>query len=405
VFVGVKGHLVDRGTAGTPRWYAVLEDHDPSTGRRKRRWVNLKTALKREAQDALAKLLTQKQEGMLPSPGKVTVAAVLRGFLDSRRTAGKAPSTLYRYGKLVELHIIPALGHIRLTDVRPAHLQEHYARELVAPRGDGKPGTLAPRTVQFQHQILHAALKQAVLQGLIHRNPADAVTPPRPLRKEQSVLSPEQAAVLLESLAGHRLYGLFFLALSTGMRLGELSGLRWSDVDLDAARFSVRVQRQYLPGEGIQERETKEHRGERPIEMTHGEVEVLRRHQALQAEERLRLGPIWQEHGLVFPSEAGTPLYPRNVQRFLKAQLQKVGLPPVRFHDLRHTAGTLIMREDGRVVVAQHRLGHAKASTTMDMYGHALPGDQREAAEKVLAAIQRARPTRKPGKTGSGTKG
>lgn len=132
----------------------------------------------------------------------------------------------------------------------------------------------------------------------------------------------------------------------------------------------------------MQERETKEHRGLRAIELTEAEVAVLGAHRTRQDRERRDLCEAWEDPRLVFASELGTPLNPRNVQRFLDVALKKAGLPDVRFHDLRHTAGTLLMRHDGRVVAAQHRLGHARPSTTLNLYGHALPGDQRQAIEQ-----------------------
>jgi integrase len=301
----VKGHLVDRGTAGTHRWWAVIDDHDPETGRRKRRWINLKTGLKREAQDALAKLLAQKQEGTLPpsAVARVTVADVLRAYVESRRVAGRAPRTIGPYSQLIEARIVPAIGQIRVHALRPADIEAFYAAQLEGPRHDRKAGRVSPSTVAKIHAILRAAFKHAVKQGTLVKNPVDAVTAPQPSRPEQKVLWPAQAAALLRAVRGHRLYGVVFLTLSACMREGELLGLRWSDVDLDGGRLYVRVQRQYIARTGIVERETKEHRGVRPIELTAGEAEVLRRQRATRAENRLRLGPIWPESGLVFPSD------------------------------------------------------------------------------------------------------
>ena len=147
--------------------------------------------------------------------------------------------------------------------------------------------------------------------------------------------------------------------------------------------------------QGMREKVTKEHRGDRPIGLTPEEVDTLRKHTAAQAAERLRIGPMWQDHGLVFPSEIGTPMQARNLSRHFKALLKHAGLPDIRFHDLRHTAGTLLMREDSRVVIAQRRLGHKDPATTSRLYGHALPGDQRDAAGKVADVLRRASAARK----------
>ena len=386
----MKGHLRQRGKAGV--WNAVFDDGRAPNGRRRQRWVSLQTTSKRAAERELAKMLTQQAEGTLPEPNRTTVAELLAQYIESRRVAGRAPATLLNYSHLAA-RIGARIGHVRLSDLKPSHLESLYAAELADgdQRFDAGAKRLSPKTVRHEHDLLRTALKYAIRQGLILRNPADGVTPPRAPHREQQVLSPAEVATLLDSVKAHRLYAMVYLAVSTGMRQGELIGLRWTDMDLSAGRLEVRVQRQYRPREGVQQRETKEHRGARPLELTPEEVEVLRTHRARQDGERERLGTEWHENGLVFASETGTPLNPRNVQRFLDAALRRAGLPDVRFHDLRHTAGTLLMRHDGRVVAAQHRLGHARASTTLNAYGHALPGDQREATSRMLAAIQRER--------------
>lgn len=393
----MRGHLATQH--GGTNWYAVIDERD-ADGKRKRRWINHRTTSKRAAEQALAKILTQQTEGTLPRASRNTVADLLAQYIDSRHTAGRAPATLLNYEHLAG-RISKRIGHIRLADLQPRDLERLYAAELASEdkrlAETERAKRISATTVRHEHDLLRAALRHALRQGLVARNVAEAVTPPRRETKEQSVLSPEQAAALLETLAGHRLYALVCLALTAGMRRGELIGLRWLDVNLDEGRLEIRVQRQYRPHEGITERETKEHRGARPIKLTDEEVSVLRAHRARQAEERLATGDLWRDHGPVFPSETGTPLSPRNVQRFLDSALKRAGLPDIRFHDLRHTAGTLLMREDGRVVVAQRRLGHARASTTLDLYGHALPGDQRVAAGRVQEALRKAAASQKPG--------
>ena len=384
----MKGHLRQRGE----RWYAVIDVGRTPSGRRHQRWINLGTNSKRAAERALAKVLTQSAEGTLAEPNRATVTELLGQYIESRRVAGRAPATLLNYSHLAG-RIKKRIGHIRLSDLKPGHLEALYAAELADwdARFEAGKKHLSPRTVRHEHDLLRTALKYAVRQGLVVRNPADMVTPPRAPQLEQRVLTPGQVAQLLDTLRPHRLYALIYLAVSTGMRRGELIGLRWGDVDLEARRLEVRVQRQYRPGEGVQERETKEHRGVRAIELTEAEVAVLREHRKRQDLERRDLREAWEDPRLVFASELGTPLNPRNVQRFLDLALKKAGLPDVRFHDLRHTAGTLLMRHDGRVVAAQHRLGHARPSTTLNLYGHALPGDQRQATEHMLEAIERER--------------
>ncbi len=378
----MKGHLRQRGKSKV--WYAVWDDY--RTGKRQRRWTSLRTTSKREAHERLAKLISDWSAGNVPPTGRLTVAEHLKNWITTRETAGRAPKTVWSYRTMVRLHIAPALGHHQLTALRPQHLEAHYAAELA--RG------LSPRTVAYQHAIIRAALRHAVKQGLIPRSPCDQVTPPAVYPTEQMVFTPEQAAKFLDVLRSHRLYGLFFLALSTGMREGELIGVRWQDVDIVGKRLLVRVQRQYEKGEGMVERPTKEHRGTRVVELTDDEVAVLQEHRRrLDAERAVlmeRFGvDVWQNCDLVFPSEVGTPLSPSNLRRLHQATLKKAGLEGVKVHGLRHTAATLMLSADGRVLVASRRLGHADPATTARMYGHTLPGDQREAAEKAMQSVMR----------------
>jgi integrase len=215
--------------------------------------------------------------------------------------------------------------------------------------------------------MLRTALRYAVRQGLVVRNPADMVTPPRAPQPEQRVLTPSQVAQLLDTLRPPPPVRPHLPGGQHGEAPRELIHLRWGDVDLDALRLDVRVQRQYRPGEGVQEKETKEYRGVRAIELTEAEVAVLREHRKRQDLERRDLREVREDPRLVFASELGITPNPWNLQRFLDSALKKAGLPDVRFHDLRHTAGTLLMRHDGRVVAAQHRLGHARPSTTLNL--------------------------------------
>lgn len=395
----MRGSLVKK--PNSRNWYIVVDERAPD-GRRKRRWIATGTPRKHDAENVLADLVRKAQTGVLPPADRTTVAQWLNDWLETRRVSGRAPKTLIGYRYLID-RITPHIGQVRLSALTAKDLERLYAAELQAPdkrfrkESDGEPTgpakATSATTVRRIHDLLRAALRHAVKQGVIYRNPAELVTPPQVAVKEQKILTPEQVAQLLDHVRGHRLQPLLFMAVSTGMRESELVGLRWVDIDLDGARMSVSVQRQYLPRQGVTERETKEHRGARPIELADEEVQVVKRHKAAQSKERLAAGGLWRDHGLVFPSEVGTPLNPRNLQRFFDTALQRAGLPDVRFHDLRHTAGTLILREDGRVLLAQQRLGHSRASTTLDRYGHAIPGDQREAAAKVLAAINRSRKT------------
>jgi len=187
----------------------------------------------------------------------------------------------------------------------------------------------------------------------------------------------------LEVAKQDRLYALYALALTTGMRQGELLGLRWADVDLDRATVHVRQQLRRLKGEGMHFSEPKTARGRRTIALPDMAIDVLKLHRKAQLEARLAAGSLWQDYDLVFPNQTGKPMERQNINRrsFLPL-LDKAGLPRIRFHDLRHSAATLLLAQGVHPKVVQERLGHSQISLTMDTYSHVLPDMQQEAARK-----------------------
>ncbi len=365
--------LVRRGKKGL--FSLVIDDY--STGRRRRRFISLGTAVKRRAEEKRIETLSQLKGQPPPETPLLTVGEWLDTWLETRSIAGLAPATLDNYRIHIDTHIRPSLGRERLSGLRPEKIDALYS-------------SLADNlsTAPHCHAILSAALREAVRRNLIVRNPLDRATRPKQKWREQKVLTRSQVQTFLRSLEGHRLYALFVLALSTAMRRGELIGLRWEDIDFEQGFIKVRVQRQYLPGRGVVERPTKEHRGVRPIEMTDTERGILLAQLHRLTHERAQAGPLWQEHGLVFPSTRGTPINPRNVDRFFAERLEGLGLPRVRLHDLRHTAGTHMLHDSGgNIHAVQQRLGHSDPSITLRMYGHALMGSQKAIAEQTIGSF------------------
>jgi integrase len=253
-------------------------------------------------------------------------------------------------------------------------------QQIAACYGDLLAKGLAPRTVQYAHAVLHRALDQAVRWNLIVRNPTDAVDAPRPQRKEIAVLNAEQAQRFLDAAKGDRLHALYVLALMTGMRQGELLGLRWQDVDLGAGSVSVR-RTLVRTSQGWSWAEPKTAKGRRTVALPAIAVEALRQHRIKQLEERLRAGSIWDDHDLVFPNHTGKPLERQNVvKRSFRPLLNRAGLPANR---LRHSAATLLLLLGEHPKVVQERLGHSTIGVTMDTYSHVLPDMQRKAADRL----------------------
>jgi integrase len=317
-----------------------------------------------------------------------------RWLADSVKTTVR-PKTLRSYTQLVELHLKPGLGHIQLAKLNPQETQRFLNRKLESgslrkpPAGEAtKPKALSPRTVQYLHSILRHALGVALRWGLVARNVATLVNPPRVARKEVVPLAPAEAKMLLDALKGDRLEALYSVALAVGLRQGEALGLRWLDVDLDAGTLNVRVALQRIDGK-VELVEPKTDRSRRAIALPAVAVEALRRHQVRQKQDRLVAGSRWKDAlGLVFTSTIGTPLDSGNVTHYLQRKLKDAGLPRQRFHDLRHCCASLLLAQGVHPRVVMELLGHSQIALTMNTYSHVMPALKSEAAGKMDAALR-----------------
>jgi integrase len=322
----------------------------------------------------VARRLTQAlhacQQGLLPPPERETLGRFLLRFLEDVARPSLRPTTYEAYERLARLHILPQLGQLRLARLTAQELQSLYARLL--EKG------LSPKTVALAHAFLHRVLGQAVRWGLLAQNPADAAEPPRAQRPPARALTPEEAGRLLEAARSDRLYALYVLAVTCGLRQAELLGLRWKDVDLEEATLAVRQRLYRVKGRWVVS-EPKTARGRRLVTLPALAVQALR-----QLEERLRAGELWEENGLVFANQLGRPIEKQNLlRRSFWPLLERAGLPRIRFHDLRHTAASLLLSQGVHPKVVQERLGHATIAITMDTYSHVMPSLQREAAARL----------------------
>ncbi|MGZ6363683.1 MAG: tyrosine-type recombinase/integrase [Ktedonobacterales bacterium] len=313
---------------------------------------------------------------------RLTTRAYLSDWI-VRVRATLRPSTHRRYASHVQ-RAIGAFGSIALTKLAPQHIERLYAR-LMADTG------LSSTTVHQLHAVLHNAFDDAMRKGLVQRNVCDLVTPPAKRRHEMTVWTPEQARMFLDTLRKEksRYEPLFVLALHTGMRQGELLGLRWRDVDLDAGTVQVvttLATTSAMPGAQLAERlgAPKTARSRRRIKLAPACVEALRAHRVRQAEERLAIGPRWEDHGLVFPNIYGRPMGDSLLRRKTFTPLiERAGVPRIRFHDLRHTAATLLMREGVHPRVVAEMLGHSSIAITLDVYSHVTMDMQDTATEAM----------------------
>lgn len=348
---------------------------------------------RKEVAEKLTGLLHDQQRGMLVANSQQTVEQFLTNWLENTHKQRIRPRTYERYHEAIHLHILPALGRYQVQKLTPQQVQAFYARE--SKRG------LAPATVAYYHSVLHNALNTAVQWGLVARNVCDLVKPPRKQRFEMQTLTIEQGQKLLDTLRGHKWEALYTLALATGLRRGEILGLKWQDIDLASGKIQVqRILSRVLAGIPEQkhiyvEAEPKTQKSRRSIEVAPFALTALRDHRVRQLEAKLKAGTCWEAHDYVFCTSTGTHLNPNHVVDEMKKLLKRADLPDIRFHDLRHSAASFLFAMEVHPKIVQELLGHSNISITMDIYSHMLPGMQQEAVKKLDQALKQTDDERK----------
>jgi len=262
--------------------------------------------------------------------------------------------------------------------------QAHYAQSMQSGRKDGKRrADLSSTTVLQHHRVLHKALECAVKWQIVARNAADAVGPPRRERRELRTLDADQVRALLQKAQDTDYYALIYVAVNTGVRMGEPLSLKWDDVDLAEGMAHIRRSMQRIAGEGMVEADTKTHRSRRSVSLPPSVAEVLRKHRVGQRQERWLAGEAYADHGLMFATVLGSPPDLSCIGKVFRRILKQAGLPNMRFHDLRHTHASLMLKAGVHPKIASERLGHAAIGITLDTYSHVLPNRQEEAARKL----------------------
>jgi integrase len=335
----------------------------------------------KQADAKLTELLNQVNKGTYIVPGKETVAAFLGRFLEDYVRPNLSPRTAEGYETVIKQHLNPKLGHIKMTTLKPADIQKYYSDLIASGRCNGRGG-LNPLTARHHHMILHRALSIAVKWGLIYRNPADAVDPPRYNRAEMHTMNEDGIRVILETAKGTDYYPIFYLAIFTGMRRSELLAIKWADVDLLMGQVSVNKSLHQLHDGSFAFREPKSARGRRNIALTPTTIQVLKTHLENRIEEQKFFGRKVGDTDLVFSHADKSPMLPGSVTQAWRKMAAKSGLTGIRLHDARHTHASLLLKQGVHPKIVQERLGHATIATTLDIYSHVAPGLQEAAARK-----------------------
>jgi integrase len=351
----MRDGLIKRGDS----WYFVLDEpRDPATGKRRQKWVRggrTREEAKQARDDARARRKSWK------APTRALVGAYLTGTWLPAMRSRVAPSTFTSYRQNLTGHVAARIGHVRLDALDAPTLDALYA--------DLEAAGLARSTVRLIHTQLHRALADAVRWELLVRNPCDLVNPPKPARRTLTTWTATQLRDFLAGVTGDRQAALYQVAAATGMRVGELVALVWSDVHTDGGYLTVR--------------RAKTAAGRRRVELDPATVAALRTHRSRQAAERLAYGAGYADHGLVFTRPGGEPLNADAVSLQFKRRVARLRLPPIRFHDLRHGWATLALEAGEHPKVVAEQLGHASVRVTLDTYSHVTPGTQRAAVSRV----------------------
>jgi integrase len=364
-----EGSVYQRKSDG--KWVASITLND---GRRKVFYADKQA-------DALKKLkiaIQEQEKGTLAVGPQHTLAQYLDYWLSVYKQSIR-PRSHERYEQIIRLHLVPTLGKVKLDKLSPQHLQTLYTKKL-------EEG-LSTNTVIVIHGMLHKALKSAIRWGILAQNVCDRVDIPRRTPFEIHPLTVEQIQKLLEAVRGHTNEALFILAIATGMRRGEIAGLKWQDTNMEQGTLQVQRSLTRVPtamGSGYREAEPKTEKSRRSIALPDFAIVALIKHRERQEVIKQKAGEYWQEHDYVFCTSVGEHIHPgHHILEEFKKLLKKAGLPDVRFHDLRHSSATLLLSMGTHPKIVQERLGHHDIGTTMDIYSHVLPSMQEGAMKQM----------------------
>lgn len=359
-------------------------------GTRKKYYKTIKTDSPKVAGKELAKFVAEVENPNFIEPSKVTFSEYVKRWLKEYAERDLAPKTVHRYKQILNTRILPALGHMKIQQIKPGHLKEFYNNLTEnGIREDGKPGGLSGKTILQHHRIISSILTDAVQEEVILSNPASRVKPPKVEKKEARYYDEEQAAALLEAVekdavekesVKHQL--LVNLAIFSGLRRGELMGLEWKDINFDMGTLEVNRVGQYIPKQGTFTKTPKNETSKRVMTLPPFLINLLKQYKAEQNKQRLDIGDKWQGSDRIFTTWDGKPGHPEWPSQWFSKFIKKHELPPLNFHGLRHTSFTLLIAEGVPLPNVSKRAGHANVTTTGNIYAHALKSVDKDAADK-----------------------
>lgn len=377
----MRGSIKKDGSTWNVRYDAGC---DPLTGARKQKKKRgFKT--KKDAEKFLNEQLNAIDRGSYFEPKDITIAEYVDYWLENYARPNSAARTIEGYNYMITQHIKPAFGHMKMEKLQPYHLQEYYAQKLSSGKLDG--GGLSATSVKHQHRLISKMLKDAVKWQFISRNVAQAVSPPKTKKIEMQIWDSNQIKQFLQAASSSVYYSIYLTTVYSGMRRGEVLGIRWQDVNLEDNILYVKQSLQPVKKVGLVFKEPKSGKG-RSISITPSLSKELRKVYKQQLEHKLLLGPDYHDFDLVFAQRNGNPIQPSEMARNFRKVIEGTNLPYIRFHDLRHTHASLMLQQGIHPKVVSERLGHSTIGITMDTYTHVLPNMQKEAAHQFEQLIK-----------------
>ncbi len=368
----MRGHIRKRGST-----YSIVVDIgiDPATGKRKQKWFSGYKS-QDEAEQAMAKVITQVYEGTLLLPSDMILKDYLKMWIDKKKKK-LSPTSLSGYLTIINKHLVPSLGYIKLKDIKPYIIDDYY---------DTKLETLSGTTVLHHHRMLNKAMVDAVKKyRLLATNPIDGVEAPKATKYKASVLNTEEVQLLFKALEGDKLEVSIKVMLFLGLRRGELLGLKWEDVDYN--NKTITIQRNLIRGgdTGVELylKDPKTEDSTRTIVLSENIIELLKKHQEEQKELISKQESIYKDEGFIFCNDDGSNIDPSNFSHRFGAFIKKHKLKHIRLHDLRHTNATMMLLSNVPAKVASERLGHSNVSITLDLYSHVIDEMKQEATNKI----------------------
>jgi integrase len=374
----MKDGIIQRGAG----WSYVVREVDPETGKSKPRWVSgfpTRTAAKKARDEARNAV----NRGTYVAPQSLTVADWLRTWITAHEVQLK-PSTAHTYRLNIERYLVPRIGHQRVQSLSPSQLSIVFRTMAESGGKDGKP--LSGRTVDFARAVLRRAMQDAVLERIVEVNPVIGTKRPRQLKPKHNTWTGPQLQTFLDRVEDDRLSPLWELAAATGMRRGELLGLRWGDVDFETAVLSVDRSTTQIRNDRVTT--TPKNHERRRVQIDARTVATLRAWRKAQAEERLQWGAAYEDtEGLLFTRENGSPMLPNYVTKLFGKRQTTTDLPKLTVHEIRHTHATILLRAGVPVHIVAKRLGHKDPSVTLNVYADVIPEDDGHAVDAFTQAV------------------